>query len=117
MERGRNDKTPDTQRQQTRCCLSNCSVEELLDPFETPEKEGHAHDKQQIRQDTADQGGLNDDNLVLDESNHRNDQFNRVTASYVSALQLIHPACTDPKVAFRSPPSVSPNRNAISSVA
>lgn len=79
VERSGNDQATDCQGEETGRCLGNDDVEVLLHAVDTAEEEAHAQDKQQVGQNTADQRGLHNDDLVLDQGDDGDDQFDGVT--------------------------------------
>jgi hypothetical protein len=74
------DQTANSQCEHTRGCLGNCDVEMLLHAIDTAEQETHAHHQQQVGQHTADEGGLHDKGLALDQSDDCDNQLDGVTA-------------------------------------
>lgn len=56
-------------------CLSYSHIETLFLESNAAEPEAHAEHQQEIRQDRAEHGCLDDDDQVLCERNDRNDQF------------------------------------------
>jgi hypothetical protein len=79
VERSRDDKASNGERKKTSCGLSDNFVEFLIHTIHTTKEETHAHDQEQIRQNTADQRGLDDEHLVLDEGKNRDDQFDCIS--------------------------------------
>jgi len=51
----------------------------LLHAIDTAEEEAHAHHQQQVGQHTADEGGLHNKSLALDQRDNCDDQFDGVT--------------------------------------
>lgn len=60
--------------------LGNGGVEVLLLTAQAAEKEAHAHDEQQVGEDTADEGGLDNDNLLVNQRNDGNNELDGVTS-------------------------------------
>lgn len=79
MERSGNDQATDCQGEKTGRCLGNDDVEVLLHAVDTAEEKAHSQDKQQVGQNTANQRGLHNDDLVLDQGNDGDDQFDGIT--------------------------------------
>lgn len=79
MERSGNDQATDCQGEKTGRGLGNDNVKVLLHAVDTASEEAHAHDKQQVGQDTADQRGLHNDDLVLDQGDDGDNQFDGIT--------------------------------------
>lgn len=73
------NQTANSQCEHTRGCLGNCHVEMLLHAIDTAEEEAHAHHQQQVGQHTADEGGLHNKSLALDQRDNCDDQFDGVT--------------------------------------
>jgi hypothetical protein len=53
--------------------LRDDDVEMLFHAVDSAEEETHSHDEEQIRQHTADQRGLDDDDFLLDQGNDGDD--------------------------------------------
>lgn len=73
------DQTGDGQCEKRCCCLRNGHVEVLFHAVDTAEEETHSQDEEQVGQHTADQRGLHNENLIVDESEDGDDQFDGVT--------------------------------------
>ena len=51
----------------------------LFEAVDAAEEKAHAHDQQQIGQHTANEGGLDNDDLLLHQRDDGDDQFDGVT--------------------------------------
>lgn len=51
----------------------------LLDTVDATEKKAHSHDQKQVRQHTANERGLYDNDLLLDQCQNSNNQLDGVT--------------------------------------
>lgn len=81
------------------------------------EEEAHSHDEQEVGQDGAEHGRLDDLDLAIPEGNNADlaDVSQHSVSTYGGALTISSTAF--PNVAFKSPPRVSPSLREISSVA
>lgn len=79
VEGSRDDQAAYRQRQQTGCGLRHDDVEVLLLAVEATGEETHAQHQQQIGKHTPDERGLHDEDLVLDQGDDGDDQFDGVT--------------------------------------
>lgn len=73
MECSGNDQTGYSEGKQTSCCLGDDDVKVLFHAVDAAEEETHAHDEEQVGEHGADEGGLHDDHLFLDESDDGDD--------------------------------------------
>lgn len=110
VERSRDDQTGYRQSQQTGCRLRDDGVEVLFQTVDTTKEETHAHDQQQIGEHAADERGLDDEDLIVDQGDDGDDQFDGVAArvSEYSCSAKDRVCGTYPNEAFRRPPIVSP---------
>lgn len=79
VEGSRDDQAAYRQREQTGCCLRHDDVEVLLHAVDAAGEETHAQHQQQVGKHTSDERGLHDEDLVLDQGNDGDDQFDGVT--------------------------------------
>jgi len=77
----RKQKTHDTQAQQASTHVGDSAVVDLLSEAKTSQEEGHAKDEKQIGQDRAKQRSLYDADLVLDQSDDEDDEFDSIAKS------------------------------------
>ena len=107
VETGWDDDTSYRQSEERSSGLSNGLVEELLGAAETTEEETHSEDEEEVGEDTADEGGLDDEDFVVGESDDCDDHFDGVSGT-VSGISLREEMITYPKEAFKRPPKLSP---------
>ena len=79
----RKQRTHDTQTQQASAHLSDGAVVDLLSVAETSQEESHAKNEKQIGQDGAKERSLYNADLILDQSDDKDDQFDCISKSDV----------------------------------
>ena len=83
MEGSRQNKTADAQTEQTGTHLRDGAIVNLFSEAQSSKEECHAEDQQKIGQNRTEEGGLNDADLILCQSNDEDDQFNSITKGNV----------------------------------
>lgn len=59
--------------------MGDCCVEELFFAAKAAEEETHTQDQEEVREDRADEGGLDDGDFVFCQGDHGDDDFDRIT--------------------------------------
>lgn len=83
-----NDKTSDSESQETGCSLSNSHVEMLFNSIETSKEETHPHDQEEIRKHASNQRLLDNVNLFLGQSDDGDNQLHSIAVT-VSPKTLV----------------------------